>query len=156
MSVAQNISLSSLSEIESGGLLSSRRERNHAQSFVEQFSIRTPNVAQRVGALSGGNQQKVVLSKVLSRKPGVLMLDEPTRGIDVSAKREIYALIDRLKQDGMAIVVVSSELPELLGIADRILVMCEGKKTGEFDRSAANEMVLMEAAVPGASAGNES
>ena len=83
------------------------------------------------------------------------MLDEPTRGIDVSAKREIYGLVDRLKQQGMAIVIVSSELPELLGIADRIMVMCAGRKTGEFERSAANEEVLMRAAVPGAAAGNE-
>jgi ribose transport system ATP-binding protein len=148
MSVEQNISLSNLSDMETAGLLSGRLERDHAQSFIEQFSIRTPNVTQHVRALSGGNQQKVVLSKVLSRKPGVLMLDEPTRGIDVSAKREIYGQIDRLKQQGIAIVVVSSELPELLGIADRIMVMCEGRKTGEFDRSAANEEVLMRAAVP--------
>ena len=150
MSVEQNIRLSNLSDMETAGLLSRQRERYHAESFVEQFSIRTPNVTQAVRALSGGNQQKVVLSKVLSRKPGVLMLDEPTRGIDVSAKREIYGLIDRLKQQGIAIVVVSSELPELLGIADRIMVMCEGRKTGEFERSAANEEVLMRAAVPGA------
>lgn len=155
MSVEQNISLSNLADMETGGLLSGRRERDHAQSFVEQFSIRTPNVTQPVRALSGGNQQKVVLSKVLSRKPGVLMLDEPTRGIDVSAKREIYGLIDRLKQQGIAIVVVSSELPELLGIVDRIMVMCEGRKTNEFERSAANEEVLMRAAVPGAATGDE-
>jgi len=147
MSVEQNISLSNLLEIEYAGLLSARREREHAQSFVEQFSIRTPSVSQSVRALSGGNQQKVVLSKVLSRKPGVLMLDEPTRGIDVSAKREIYGLIDRLKQQGIAIVLVSSELPELLGVADRIMVMCEGRKTGEFLRSVANEETLMRAAV---------
>lgn len=148
MSVEQNISLSNLAEMETAGLLSGRRERNHAQSFVEKFSIRTPSVTQPVRALSGGNQQKVVLSKVLSRKPGVLMLDEPTRGIDVNAKREIYGLIDQLKQEGIAIAIVSSELPELLGIADRIMVMCEGRKTAEFERSAANEEVLMRAAVP--------
>ena len=78
------------------------------------------------------------------------MLDEPTRGIDVNAKREIYGLIDRLKLEGMAIVVVSSELPELLGIADRIMVMCEGRMTGQFDRAAANEEAIMRAAVPAA------
>jgi ribose transport system ATP-binding protein len=148
MSVEQNISLSSLSAMESAWLLSGRRERNHAQQFVEQFSIRPAKVALPVGALSGGNQQKVVLSKVLSTKPRVLMLDEPTRGIDIGTKREIYGLINRLKHDGVAIVVVSSELPELLGIADRIMVMCEGHVTGEFDRSAANEVALMRAAVP--------
>lgn len=150
MSVEQNISLSSLSAMESAGLLSGKRERIHAQSFVKQFSIRTPNVNQRVGALSGGNQQKVVLSKVLSRKPRVLMLDEPTRGIDVNAKREIYGLIDQLKLERMAIVVVSSELPELLGIADRILVMSQGRITGQFDRSTANEEAIMRAAIPAA------
>lgn len=80
------------------------------------------------------------------------MLDEPTRGIDVVAKREVYSLVDRLKREGMAIVVVSSELPELLGIADRVMVMCEGRKTAEFDCSVANEEVLMQAAVPGADA----
>ncbi|KAA5547253.1 sugar ABC transporter ATP-binding protein [Roseiconus nitratireducens] len=152
MSVEQNISLSSLAEIESVGLLNARREREHAQRYVEQFSIKTPTVKQPVRTLSGGNQQKVVLSKVLSRQPGVLMLDEPTRGIDVGAKREVYSLVDRLKREGMAIVVVSSELPELLGIADRVMVMCEGRKTAEFDCSVANEEVLMQAAVPGADA----
>lgn len=150
MSVGQNISLSNLAEMETAWLLSEKREREHAQSYIEQLSIRTPSVTQRVGALSGGNQQKVVLSKVLSRKPRVLMLDEPTRGIDVNAKREIYGLIDRLKHEGIAIVIVSSELPELLGIADRIMVMCEGRKTGAFERSAATEEVLMRVAVPGA------
>lgn len=153
MSVEQNISLSNLAEMETAGFLNKRAERDHAQSFVDQFSIRTPNVTQPVRALSGGNQQKVVLSKVLSRKPGVLMLDEPTRGIDVSAKREIYGLIDQLKQRGIAIVIVSSELPELLGIADRIIVMCEGRKTAELTRSEANEEVLMRAAVPRAASG---
>jgi len=148
MSVEQNISLSTLWDMEFVGLLSSRREREQAECYVQQFAIKTPTVTQLVRALSGGNQQKVVLSKVLSRKPKVLMLDEPTRGIDVSAKREIYALIDRLKHEGMAVIVVSSELPELLGIADRFLVMCEGRKTAEFTRSEANEEVLMHTAVP--------
>ena len=99
--------------------------------------------------LSGGNQQKVVLAKVLSAQPRVLLLDEPTRGIDVNAKREIYGLIDELKRQGLAIVVVSSELPELLGIADWIMVMCEGRKTAEFGRSEASEESVMRAAVPG-------
>ena len=152
MSVEQNINLSNLADMERARLLSGRREREHAEAFVEQFAIRTPSVSQRVGSLSGGNQQKVVLSKVLGRKPRILMLDEPTRGIDVNAKREIYALIDRLKQEGMAVIVVSSELPELLGIADRVMVMCEGRKTAELERQEMNEEVLMRAAVPGVGA----
>lgn len=148
MPVDQNISLANLEALESVGLLSRNRERELAQRYVSQFEIKTPTMTQPVRTLSGGNQQKVVLSKVLSRMPTILMLDEPTRGIDVSAKREIYATIDRLKSQGMAIIVVSSELPELLGIADRILVMCEGRKTGEFDRAVATEELLMQAAVP--------
>lgn len=150
MSVEDNISLSNLADFESAYLLSTTRSREHAKSFVDQFSIRTPSVEHRAGNLSGGNQQKVVLSKVLARKPTVLMLDEPTRGIDVNAKREIYGVINRLKLEGMAIMVVSSELPEILGIADRILVLCEGRKTAELERSEANEETLMRAAVPGA------
>ena len=150
MSVEDNISLSNLADFESAYLLSSNRSREHAKSFVDQFAIRTPSVEHRVGNLSGGNQQKVVLSKVLARKPKVLMLDEPTRGIDVNAKREIYGVINRLKLEGMAIMVVSSELPEILGIADRIIVLCEGRKTAELDRSEASEEKLMRAAVPGA------
>ncbi|MCA9214056.1 MAG: sugar ABC transporter ATP-binding protein [Planctomycetales bacterium] len=149
MSVEQNISLSNIAAIERAYVLSARRERELAQTFVKQFAVRTPSVSNRVSTLSGGNQQKVVLSKVLLRKPRVLMLDEPTRGIDVNAKREIYALIDRLKQEGMAVIVVSSELPELLGIADRVMVMCEGRRTAEYDRPEMNEELLMRAAVPG-------
>ena len=148
MSVDQNISLSNLQDMETGGLLSKHREREQAERFVKQFAIKASTVTQPVRTLSGGNQQKVVLSKVLSRSPRVLMLDEPTRGIDVHAKREIYSLIDRLKGEGKAVIVVSSELPEILGIADRIIVMCEGRKTAEFDRRDANEEALMQAAVP--------
>lgn len=150
MSVEQNMSLSNLAEMEQAGLLSGRKERAHAESFVERFSIRASNVSNKVATLSGGNQQKVVLSKVLSRKPRVLMLDEPTRGIDVSAKQEIYTLIDQLKREGIAVIVVSSELPELLGISDRAIVLCEGRKTAEFERSEMSEQALMRAAVPGA------
>ncbi len=149
MSVEQNISLSSLVQMERGFFLSSRVERAHAEKYVERFAIRAPSVRQMVRNLSGGNQQKVVLAKVLSSQPRVLLLDEPTRGIDVAAKREIYGLIDELKHRNLAIVVVSSELPELLGIADRILVMCEGRKTAEFGRSEATEQSVMRAAVPG-------
>lgn len=148
MSVEQNISLSSLSEFEKWWLLSRRGEREHAKNCQQQFAIKSPTLEQAVRTLSGGNQQKVVLSKVLSRKPKVLMLDEPTRGIDVNAKRELYGLVDRLKCEGMAVIIVSSELPEILGISDRILVMCEGCKTAEFDRASMNEEVLMQAAVP--------
>ncbi len=148
MSVEQNMTLSSLKELEFMGVLSARREHEMARDFVSRLAVRTPTTSQRVRNLSGGNQQKVVLAKVLARRPKVLMLDEPTRGIDVGGKREIYRLIDELKRDGIAIIVVSSELPELIGIADRILVMSEGHITGEFDRAHATEELLMHAAVP--------
>ncbi len=150
LSVQQNISLSCLAQMERGLLLNGRAERSHADKYVERFAIRTPSVRRTVRSLSGGNQQKVVLAKVLSSQPRVLLLDEPTRGIDVNAKREIYGLIDELKHQNLAIVVVSSELPEILGIADRIMVMCEGRKTAEFGRTEATEQAVMRAAVPGA------
>jgi ribose transport system ATP-binding protein len=150
LSVQQNISLSSLEQMQRGPFLSHRAERAHADRYIERLSIKTPSVRQVVQNLSGGNQQKVVLAKVLSAEPRVLLLDEPTRGIDVSAKREIYQMINELKQQGLAIVVVSSELPEILGIADRIVVMCEGRKTAEIGRREATEEVLMRTAVPGA------
>ena len=152
MSVEQNISLANLTDFEHALLLNGRREREHAMSSVEQLGIRTAGVQRNVETLSGGNQQKVVLSKILATRPKVLLMDEPTRGIDVNAKREIYTLINRLKQQGMAIVVASSELPELLGIADRIMVMCEGRKMLELARGDATEESLMQAAVPGATA----
>ncbi len=149
MSVENNISLSNISLIERFSFLNRGLEGQHAQRYVKQLAIKTPSVRQAARALSGGNQQKVVLGRVLSTNPSVLLLDEPTRGIDINAKREIYALIDQLKQQGMAIVVVSSELPELLGVSDRIMVMCEGRKTAEFRRDQATEENLMQAAVPG-------
>ena len=149
LSVEQNISLSSLAKLERGPFLNRRVERAHADRYVERLSIKTPSVRQIVRNLSGGNQQKVVLAKVLSTDPQILLLDEPTRGIDVNARREIYGLIDELKRQGLAMIGVSSELPEILGIADRMVVMCEGRKTAEFTRSEATEEVLMRAAVPG-------
>lgn len=149
MSVEQNISLSCLTQMEYGLFLSSRAERAHADKYVDRFAIRTPSVRQTVRNLSGGNQQKVVLAEVLSSQPRVLLLDEPTRGIDVNAKREIYGLIDELKHRDLAIVVVSFELPELLGIADRIMVMCEGRKTAEFGQNDVTGEAVVRAAVPG-------
>lgn len=149
LDVAHNISLSSLEQVERGPILSEAMERAHAEKFVKRLAIKTPSVRQLVRNLSGGNQQKVVLAKVLSTEPRVLLLDEPTRGIDVNAKSEVYGLIDELKRQGLAIVVVSSELPEILGIADRIVVICEGRKTADIQRDEANEENLMRAAVSG-------
>ncbi|RUW44114.1 ATP-binding cassette domain-containing protein, partial [Mesorhizobium sp. M8A.F.Ca.ET.021.01.1.1] len=106
------------------------------------------DIDQPAGTLSGGNQQKVVIGKWLATRPRVLLLDEPTRGIDVGAKREIYDLIFRLAGDGLAIAVISSELPELLHLSDRILVMADGRQTGILSREAASEEAIMRLAAP--------
>jgi ribose transport system ATP-binding protein len=114
-----------------------------AQAFVEKLSIRTPNLRQRVRNLSGGNQQKVIIARWLTLEPRILILDEPTRGIDVGAKAEIHGIIRQLADDGVAILVISSELPEVLGVSDRILVMREGEVMGELSREEATEDAVM-------------
>jgi ribose transport system ATP-binding protein len=148
MSVAENASLASLSRCERLGLLHHRAEAEHVQGYLQRFRVKTPSLRQRVLHLSGGNQQKVVLAKWLATDPRVLLLDEPTRGIDVRAKQEIHALISELTAAGLAVVVVSSELPEILAVSDRILVLCEGRVTAEFSRDAATEEKIMHAALP--------
>jgi ribose transport system ATP-binding protein len=148
MSVAASISLASLDQTERFGLLSTTLETRMAQNFVERLRIKTPSIQQVVENLSGGNQQKVVIAKWLATNPRILLLDEPTRGIDVNAKNEIYRLISELAQAGLAIVMVSSELPEIMAIADRIIVLSEGKQTAEFTHSQATEELIMKAAIP--------
>ncbi|MFC1635854.1 ATP-binding cassette domain-containing protein [Planctomycetota bacterium] len=148
MSVAASISLASLEQTERFGFLSATLEARLAQNFVERLRIRTPSLQQVVENLSGGNQQKVIIAKWLATNPRILLLDEPTRGIDVNAKNEIYKLISELAQAGLAIVMVSSELPEIMAIADRIIVLSEGKQTAEFTLSQATEELIMKAAIP--------
>ncbi|WP_406292799.1 sugar ABC transporter ATP-binding protein [Embleya sp. NBC_00888] len=138
-SVRYNIGIAVLDRLRRHRFVSSRRERELAEQFVEQLGVRTPSIDHEVRKLSGGNQQKVVLARWLARRPKLLILDEPTRGIDVGAKAEIYRLIDELAGSGVAILVISSELPEVLGLADRIVVMQNGRVTGELDRAAASE-----------------
>jgi ABC-type sugar transport system ATPase subunit len=150
MTVGQNASLASLDEVQRGGFIDDARERAHVSRFIERFRVKTPSLRQLIRNLSGGNQQKVILAKWLAAGPKVLLLDEPTRGIDVNAKREIYALVDDLARAGLAVVLVSSELPEILALADRILVMCTGRVTAEFPRGQANEQNIMSAALPAA------
>jgi len=152
MSVAENVSLACLDNASRLGLLQSRRERELVGRLVERLAVKTPSLDQQVRNLSGGNQQKVVLAKWLATQPKVLLLDEPTRGIDVNAKKEIYAIIDELARSGMGVVMVSSELPEILVVADRILVMAEGRLTAEFTRSEASEEAILKAALPAAQA----
>ena len=148
MSVGANISLANLKLTERFSFLSSRLEKQLARDYVSRLKIKLASIWQSVENLSGGNQQKVVIAKWLATKPKVLLLDEPTRGIDVNAKNEIYKLISELARAGLGIVIVSSELPEILAISDRIVVLSEGKKTGEFARSHATEELVMRAAIP--------
>ena len=150
MSVAENTSLASLDKTTQFGLLQPGRERELVGRFVERLAVKTPSLHQQVRNLSGGNQQKVVLAKWLATQPKVLLLDEPTRGIDVNAKQEIYAIVDELARSGLGVVMVSSELPEILAIADRILVLAEGRITAEFPRGEATEESILKAALPAA------
>src|SRR5215204_981826 len=122
-----------------------RCERALASDYIKSLSIRTPHMEQRISALSGGNQQKVVIARWLATKPKVLILDEPTRGIDVGAKAEVHALIARLAEQGVAILMISSELPEILGMSHRILVMRGGRIVADIPREHATEESVMAA-----------
>ncbi|NGO09814.1 sugar ABC transporter ATP-binding protein [Streptomyces sp. HC44] len=141
--IGRNISLSALGKVSKRGVVDEHEERQVAEDFRKSMNIKAPTVFEQVGRLSGGNQQKVVLSKWIFAGPDVLLLDEPTRGIDVGAKFEIYTVIDQLAADGKAVVFISSELPELLGMCDRIYTMAAGRLTGEFPRAEATQEVLM-------------
>jgi ribose transport system ATP-binding protein len=151
--IRANAALPSQGRLNRFGLASLARETALARETIARLNIRCTGPEQPVGGLSGGNQQKVVLGKWLATAPRVLLLDEPTRGIDVGAKQEVYGLIERLKDAGVAIVLVSSELPELLRLADRILVMCEGRSAGLLERAAATQERIMELAAPKALGG---
>jgi ribose transport system ATP-binding protein len=147
-SVAENVSLACLEKFQRFGAIVPSRERRLAQKYVDRLRVKTPSLAQPVRNLSGGNQQKVVLAKWLATEPRVLLLDEPTRGVDVGAKQEIHALIRELAAGGLAVVMASSEMPEMLAVADRILVLSEGRLTAEFARGEATEESLLRAALP--------
>ncbi|WP_326730454.1 multiple monosaccharide ABC transporter ATP-binding protein [Streptomyces phaeochromogenes] len=141
--INRNISLSALGKVAKRGVVDEHEERQVAERFRKSMNIKAPTVFEPVGKLSGGNQQKVVLSKWIFAGPDVLILDEPTRGIDVGAKFEIYTVIDKLAAEGKAVVFISSELPELLGMCDRIYTMAAGRLTGEVPRAEATQEVLM-------------
>ncbi len=147
--VRRNIGLGSLDRFNYWGLVAAGRERETARSMCQKLHVRTPSVEQTVGLLSGGNQQKVVLAKWLCREPRVLFLDEPTRGIDVGAKAEIYSLIDELAAQGVGVLMISSDLEEILGVCDRTLVMHEGSLAGELGREQMSEQAIMNLATGG-------
>jgi L-arabinose transport system ATP-binding protein len=138
-SVSENATLAILRQLTRFRLVQRGREQAIAADYVRRLRVKTPSLAQPIGKLSGGNQQKVVLARWLATKPKVLILDEPTRGIDVGAKAEIYALIDMLAQQGMGILLISSELPEILRLSDRIVCMQAGTITGELSAAEASE-----------------
>ena len=147
-SVRENFGLPNLSKLSRFGMLRERQERSEFAKYVDSLSIRIPNQEQLAQHLSGGNQQKVVLAKWLEQNAEVLIFDEPTRGIDVGAKHEIYQLINRLAAQGKAIIMISSELPEVLGMSDRILVMHDGRITGEInDVASTSQHEIMELAI---------
>jgi rhamnose transport system ATP-binding protein len=146
LSVERNATLTRRWKLATFGLLSARRERATAADWTKRMQVKAGKLSDPVSTLSGGNQQKVVLAKWLSTDPRVLIVDEPTRGIDVGTKAEVHRLLSQLAGDGMAVVMVSSELPEVLGMADRVLVMHEGRLVDDIPRVRADEDSVMRAA----------
>jgi rhamnose transport system ATP-binding protein len=145
-SIARNIALASLRRLTRLGLLPGRTERSFAVEWAERLQVKYNRITSPVTFLSGGNQQKVVLAKWLSRRPALLIVDEPTRGIDIGTKAEVHRLIESLAREGVAVLVISSELPEVLALADRVLVMHEGRLAAEFDHAEASEEKIVAAA----------
>jgi rhamnose transport system ATP-binding protein len=139
MSIAANTSLASLPAVSSRGLIDGTRERAAAQDYVDRLRIKTSSVLAEVGTLSGGNQQKVALARWLATKPAVMILDEPTQGVDIGAKAEIHGLMQMLAERGLGILMISSELPEILGMSDRVAVMHGGRIRGVLSRAEATQ-----------------
>jgi len=154
MNITSNISLPMLSKYARRGWLQDKTERKAAYDAALQMEVRANNIWQMARELSGGNQQKIVLSKWLSTNPRILILDEPTRGIDVGTKAAVHALMSRLASEGMAILMISSELPEILGMSDRVIVMREGHMTGHFSRAEATQEKIISAATQAVTLGS--
>jgi len=147
LNVRENASIATLHRITKMRFVNRKKELNTVSALIDRMRVKTPSLDQEIKKLSGGNQQKVVLARWLARSPRILILDEPTRGIDVGAKAEIYALINQLAQEGVAIIFISSELPEVIGISDRIIVMEDGTITGELDGNEATEEAILSLAM---------
>ncbi len=146
MTIRDNISFIALPYISRGTVIDKRKDRENAETFIKRLRIKTPGMNQLVKNLSGGNQQKVVLAKSLAGKSEIIIFDEPTRGIDVGAKQEIYQLMLELAKEGMAILMISSEMPELLGMSDTIMVMHEGEVMGQLSKEEATQEKILELA----------
>jgi ABC-type sugar transport system ATPase subunit len=149
MNVGENISICTLDKTGAAGFISRGREWRLASETSQRLAVKSAGLAAPITSLSGGNQQKCILGRWLQTEPQVLLLDDPTRGVDVGAKAELYRLIDRLVRDGLGVIMTSSELPELLTVCDRILVLSEGRLTASFLRGEATEQRIMEAATVG-------
>jgi ABC-type sugar transport system ATPase subunit len=147
LSIGDNINLAALPRVSPAGVLRPDLEWANATYYIKSLNVRPNQPDQPVGTLSGGNQQKVVLAKWLSTQPKVILLEEPTRGVDVGAKREIYTLLRECSAAGVAMLLISSELPELLGLCDRIVVLHRGEVTGEFTRAEATQAKILAAAM---------
>jgi rhamnose transport system ATP-binding protein len=146
MAIDRNVALASIHELSRFGLIRKSSERKLASEWAARLQLKFGRFANPVMTLSGGNQQKVVLGKWLARKPRLLIIDEPTRGIDIGTKAEVHRLLGELVEQGIAILMISSEMPEVLGVADRILVLHEGRLAAEFSREEADEASIMRAA----------
>ncbi|WP_272927064.1 ATP-binding cassette domain-containing protein, partial [Streptomyces malaysiensis] len=144
--IERNIGLTGLDRLGRAGLVKRALERGRAADWAVRLQLKYGSLADHVGVLSGGNQQKVVLAKWLATEPTVLIVDEPTRGIDVGTKAEVHRLLSSLAADGLAVLMISSDLPEVLGMADRVLVMHEGRLVAEIPRAEATEESVMAAA----------
>jgi ABC-type sugar transport system ATPase subunit len=142
-SISANICATVLKKVSRSGLMSEAAEVELADGYIRELRIATPSCRQLVGNLSGGNQQKVLLAKWLAPKPDLLIVDEPTRGVDVGARAEIYRILRDLKSRGLALLLVSSDLPEVLTLADRIIVMADGRTVGELDGASADEETVL-------------
>src|SRR5690606_6678590 len=148
LSILKNISLSSIGRYSTYGFVNEKNEKNAVTKLAQQLRIKASSLDQRVETLSGGNQQKVAIAKVLMAKPKVIILDEPTRGIDIGAKIEVYQLIRQLACEGLWVILISSELPEITGLCDRVLVLSQGKQTALLNRSQISPEKIMYHAVP--------
>ncbi|EKV28158.1 Ribose ABC transport system, ATP-binding protein RbsA [Caenispirillum salinarum AK4] len=146
-SIRFNMALGALGRLSRGPVVDRRRETSAVAEYMKAFAVKAPDMDCPVNTLSGGNQQKVSLAKSLLTQPKIVILDEPTRGVDVGARREIYVLINKLKEQGLCVLLMSSDMPELLGLSDRILVLSHGRLTGSFDRGQATQEGIMERAV---------
>ena len=148
-SVADNIAIASIDNYTTFGMIQDSKMAVDVDSMIKKTKVKTPSQKTLVMNLSGGNQQKVAVSKWLMQKPKILIFDEPTRGIDVGAKYEIYCLMNELKAEGVAIIMISSELPEILGVSDRVVVFRQGEITGDMPIEEANQINIMEKATLG-------